>query len=76
VIGCPGLTPAIIGSEDIIDAVDLRAFDRGPRTRLRQLHYRRRDYVLVAVGVLLFVVSVALSLLGSCQFWMLAWGGG
>src|SRR5512141_617391 len=37
---------AIIGSEDIIDAMDLRAFGTGPRTWLEQLHYRRHDYVL------------------------------
>ncbi|MCJ7825826.1 MAG: energy-coupling factor transporter transmembrane protein EcfT [Anaerolineales bacterium] len=34
---------AIIGSEDINDAMDLRAFGIGPRTWLIQLHYRWRD---------------------------------
>ena len=32
---------AIIGSEDIIDAMDLRAFGIGPRTWLEQLHYQK-----------------------------------
>jgi len=32
---------AIIGSEDIIDAMDLRGFGIGPRTWLEELHYRR-----------------------------------
>ena len=31
---------AIIGSEDIIDAMDLRAFGVGPRTWLEQLYYQ------------------------------------
>jgi energy-coupling factor transport system permease protein len=61
---------AISGSEDIIDAMDLRAFGVGPRTWLEQLHYRRRDYVLVAAGVLLLIVSLVLSLRGYGIFWV------
>jgi energy-coupling factor transport system permease protein len=71
---------AIAGSEDIIDAMDLRAFGIGPRTWLEQLHYRRRDHVLIALAVLLLVVSVIFSLLGHARLWVpewaLAWGGG
>ena len=70
---------AIVGAEDIIDAMDLRAFGVGPRTWLEQLHYRWRDYVLIMFGVLLFLVSLGLSLLGYGQFWVpdwaLAWVG-
>ena len=61
---------AIIGSEDIIDAMDLRAFGVGPRTWLEQLHYRRRDRVLIVLGVLIFGVSVVLSLFGFGKFWV------
>jgi len=61
---------AISGSEDIIDAMDLRAFGVGPRTWLEQLTYRRRDYILIAAGVLLLVVSLGLSLLGYGTFWV------
>lgn len=61
---------AIIGSEDIIDAMDLRAFGVGPRTWLEQLHYRRRDYVLIAFGVLILVISLGLSILGYGKFWI------
>jgi energy-coupling factor transport system permease protein len=71
---------AIAGSEDIIDAMDLRAFGVGPRTWLEQLHYRRRDYVLLAFAGLLFTISVAVSLFGGYGLWVprwaLAWGGG
>ena len=61
---------AIIASEDIIDAMDLRAFGIGPRTWLEQLHYRQRDYFLIGLAVFIFVLSVALSLLGLGQFWV------
>lgn len=61
---------AIIGSEDIIDAMDLRAFGTGPRTWLEQLHYRRRDYFLIGLAVLIFSLSISFSLLGIGQFWV------
>ena len=69
---------AIAGSEDIIDAMDLRAFGVGPRTWLQQLRYRRRDYVLIACGLVMFVASLALSLFGGygrlwVPDWALAW---
>lgn len=72
---------AIVGSEDIIDAMDLRAFGIGPRTWLEQLHYRRRDYVLIALAALLLIVSMILSLFGGygqlwVPDWALVWGGG
>ena len=72
---------AIAGSEDIIDAMDLRAFGIGPRTWLQQLHYRPRDYVLTVFSVLLLLVSLALSLFGGygqlwVADWMLSWARG
>ena len=72
---------AIAGSEDIIDAMDLRAFGVGPRTWLEQLQYRPRDYVLTAFAALLVIVSTALALFGGfgqlwVPSWALAWAGG
>jgi energy-coupling factor transport system permease protein len=61
---------ALIGSEDIIDAMDLRAFGVGPRTWLEELHYRRRDYILIALGVSILVLSISLSLFGFGKFWV------
>ncbi|MFH2104231.1 MAG: energy-coupling factor transporter transmembrane component T [Chloroflexota bacterium] len=61
---------AIIGSEDIIDAMDLRAFGIGPRTWLEELHYRTRDRVLIAAGVTLLVAALAFSFLGYGSFWV------
>jgi energy-coupling factor transport system permease protein len=70
---------AIAGSEDIIDAMDLRAFGVQPRTWLQQLHYRRRDHLLRAFAVLLLLVSITLSLFGFGNLWVpdwaLAWAG-
>mgnify|MGYP000602846344 CR=1 FL=1 len=71
---------AIAASEDIIDAMDLRAFGVGPRTWLQQLRYRRRDRVLIVLAVMLVVASAALSLVGYSRLWVpawaLAWAGG
>ena len=61
---------AIVGSEDIIDAMDLRAFGIGPRTWLIQLHYRWRDYALIAFSIVLLVVSLSLSLFGFGNFFV------
>ncbi len=64
---------AIIGSEDIIDAMDLRAFGVGPRTWLEQLHYRRRDYALIAFAVLLLIGSIVITAVGIGRFWVPEW---
>ena len=53
---------AIIGSEDIIDAMDLRAFGIGPRTWLEELTYHTRDWLLIAFGVLMLVTGFVLVL--------------
>jgi energy-coupling factor transport system permease protein len=50
--------------------MDLRAFGIGPRTWLEQLHYRRRDRILIVFGILLLVVSFTLLLLGFGVFWV------
>ena len=61
---------AIIGSEDIIDAMDLRAFGVGPRTWLDQLTYQRHDRILVAFGVLILVASMVVGFIGLGKFWV------
>ena len=61
---------AILGSEDIIDAMDLRAFGIGPRTWFQQLRYQRRDYVLILIAIILITASIGLSLLGIGKFWV------
>jgi energy-coupling factor transport system permease protein len=61
---------AIISSEDIIDAMDLRAFGVGPRTWLDVLTYQTRDRILIAVGILILVVSIGFGLMGYGSFWV------
>ena len=61
---------AIIGSEDIIDAMDLRAFGVGPRTWLPQLTYHNHDRILIGFGVLIFVVSLGVGFFGFGKFWV------
>ncbi|MFZ1042198.1 MAG: energy-coupling factor transporter transmembrane component T [Anaerolineales bacterium] len=61
---------AIIGSEDIIDAMDLRAFGVGPRTWLDQLTYQRHDRNLIAFGVLILLISFVVGFLGYGSFWV------
>jgi energy-coupling factor transport system permease protein len=61
---------AILGSEDIIDAMDLRAFGIGPRTWLEQLHYHTRDWLLIAFGVAMLVTGFVLVFKGYGAFWV------
>jgi len=61
---------AIMGSEDIIDAMDLRAFGIGPRTWLEQLVYHLQDWLLIAFGVLMLVAGFVLVLKGYGGFWV------
>lgn len=64
---------AIVGAEDIIDAMDLRAFGVGPRTWVHQLSYSRADKALIAIGVLIFAASSVLSFMEVGTLWLPAW---
>lgn len=61
---------AIIGSEDIIDAMDLRAFGIGPRTWLQVLGRDFKDRVLIWFGVAILVGSIILGVFGFGKFWV------
>jgi energy-coupling factor transport system permease protein len=61
---------AIMGSEDIIDAMDLRAFGIGPRTWLEQLTYHLKDWLLIAFGVAMLVAGFVLVFKGYGGFWV------
>jgi len=61
---------AIIGSEDIIDAMDLRAFGVGPRTWLQVLERDFKDRLLIWVGVAMLITSILLGLWGYGKFWV------
>jgi energy-coupling factor transport system permease protein len=65
---------AILSGEDITNAMDLRCFGTGERTWVHELIYKRRDYVLIAVSILIFVGSlVARFGFGVGRFWVPAW---
>jgi len=66
----PVVIHAIIGSEDIIDAMDLRAFGVGPRTWIDVLDRKTKDRILIWFGVAILVASLALSFLGYGNFWV------
>jgi len=66
----PVVIHAIIGSEDIIDAMDLRAFGVGPRTWIDVLQRKTRDRILIWVGVVILIVSIMLGFWGYGKFWV------
>lgn len=61
---------AIISSEDIIDAMDLRAFGVGPRTWLEVLTRDLKDRVLIWFGVAILVASLIAGFMGYGKFWV------
>ena len=66
----PVTISAIVGAEDIIDAMDLRAFGVKPRTWVHKLKYSSADYVVIAAGALLFIASTVLSYMGIGKLWV------
>jgi energy-coupling factor transport system permease protein len=61
---------AVVGGEEITDAMDLRAFGVGPRTWLPQLKYRPVDWVLIAFGIFLVAGSIVLKRAGYGTLWV------
>ena len=55
---------AIVGGEDIINAMDLRAFGSGPRTWSRARRFSNYDRLLVAISLLMLGASLAWALTG------------
>jgi energy-coupling factor transport system permease protein len=71
---------AIIGSEDIIDAMDLRAFGVAPRTWIDVLVREKKDRILIGFGVVVLLTSIVLGFMGYGKFWvpeaLIRWAGG
>ena len=61
---------AIIGGEDIIDAMDLRAFGVGPRTWIDVIERHTRDRILIWFGVIILVSSFVIGFMGYGKFWV------
>jgi len=61
---------AIVSAEDIIDAMDLRAFGIGPRSWVRRLTYRHADKALIGASVLIFAASTVFAFMGMGGLWV------
>jgi len=64
---------SVVGGEEVIDAMDLRAFGTGPRTWLQDLQYEIKDYLLIAFSLLILVGSLTLNLLDIGELWVPLW---
>lgn len=68
---------AIVGGEDIVNAMDLRCFGLRKRTWIQKLEYKPRDHVLIGLSLLLYAGSTFVDLaLKLGDFWMPAWATG
>jgi energy-coupling factor transport system permease protein len=56
----PVTMQSTVTGEEVIDAMDLRAFGTAPRTWLKELHYANRDYLMIGLGVSIFITCCLL----------------
>lgn len=56
----PVTMQSTVTGEEVIDAMDLRAFGTAPRTWLKELHYAPRDYAIIGLGVAIFIACCVL----------------
>jgi len=56
----PVTMQSTVTGEEVIDAMDLRAFGTAPRTWLKELHYANRDYFMIGLGVAIFIACCLL----------------
>jgi len=56
----PVVMQSTVTGEEVIDAMDLRAFGTRPRSWLKELHYAPRDYFMIGLGVAIFITCCVL----------------
>ena len=56
----PVVMQSTVTGEEVIDAMDLRAFGTKPRTWLKELHFAPRDYFMIGLGVAIFITCCVL----------------
>ena len=61
---------AIVGGEDVVNAMDLRCFGVTKRTWLHELRYTRWDKAVIAFSLAMLVASTLANLLGYGDFWL------
>ena len=65
---------SILTGEDVANAMDLRCFGQGRRTWLTKLTYHRRDYLLIAFSILMWVTAMVIRYwYGVGGFWVPQW---
>jgi energy-coupling factor transport system permease protein len=65
---------AIVGGEDIVNAMDLRCFGLRKRTWLQKLEYRPSDYIVIGLSLLILAGSTLANVgLKLGNFWMPEW---
>jgi energy-coupling factor transport system permease protein len=67
----PVTMQSTVTGEEVIDAMDLRAFGTAPRTWLKELHFAWRDYAFISLGVAIFILFCILKWgFGIGEFWV------
>ncbi|MFZ5822539.1 MAG: energy-coupling factor transporter transmembrane component T family protein [Chloroflexota bacterium] len=67
----PVTMQSTVTGEEVIDAMDLRAFGTKPRTWLKELHYANRDHFMIGLGVAIFIACcVSKWVFGFGEFWV------
>jgi len=56
----PVTMQSTVTGEEVIDAMDLRAFGTARRTWLKELHYAPRDYLMIGLGIAIFIACCVL----------------
>ena len=56
----PVVMQSTVTGEEVVDAMDLRAFGTRPRSWLKELHYALRDYFMIGLGVAIFIACCVL----------------
>jgi len=67
----PVTMQSTVTAEEVVDAMDLRAFGTAPRTWVRSLQYAPRDYALISLGVFILAgCLISRYAFGFGQFWV------
>jgi energy-coupling factor transport system permease protein len=56
----PVVMQSTVTGEEVIDAMDLRAFGTAPRSWLKELHYAPPDYFIIGLGVAIVLICCIL----------------
>jgi energy-coupling factor transport system permease protein len=69
----PVTMQAIVTGEEVIDAMDLRAFGVRKRTWIRELHLARRDYLFMGLGLAIVILCIVWRIQSGSDVWVPEW---